>query len=170
MGINFVAIVWGVYFGICCRNTGKVEFLQLQEWREKRQLGLWSGWNSSLQTDPAVNLRLNFWVVCNLKLIVTWDVQRVGIRMCVFFPPLLSAGFELNFHGVWPVLATAGGEGTEGLSSSYFWSGTTVENKAWVFQRGKCMSLFQCNLFVFLSVITIFALGEVVGPGTLSPA
>lgn len=61
--------------------------------RAKRQLGLWSGWNSSLQTDPAVNLRLNFWVVCNLKLIVTWDVQRVGIRMCVFFPPLLSAEF-----------------------------------------------------------------------------
>jgi len=110
--------------------------------------------------------------VCNLKLIVTWDIRRVKTKMWASSPLYLPARFELDlcepFPEQWKVqchrapLATASCGGWR-AGTSYFWSSTVVGNMAWVFQSGQVHVSFQCNLFVFLSVITIFALSEVSG-------
>lgn len=110
--------------------------------------------------------------MCNLKLIVTWYIHRVETKTCVSSPPFLPARFELYFcepfqeqwkvQCHWAPLAAASC-GSWRAGTGYFWSSTVVGNTAWVFQSGQVHVSFQCNLFVFLSVITIFALSEASG-------
>lgn len=89
----------------------------------------------------------------NLKLIVTWDVHRVGLRMCVI-PP--SDGWVwAEFSWAVPCAGPPGPPGCQqwghwGLEQQLFLKQCMVENKAWILQRGKVhVSFFSVIYFYF---------------------
>lgn len=101
-------MVWRTCLGICCRDTGKVEFWEVlnDTWKEV-VARVASSWNSNLQTDAAVNIHLNLQLSCeqfktNCYLRCT---QSDPMNVCPS-PPFWWLGLSWIFMGSALCLAT----------------------------------------------------------------
>lgn len=139
--MRFVLMVWRTCLGICCRDTGKVEFWEVlnDTWKEV-VARVASSWNSSLQTDAAVNIHLNLQLSCeqfktNCYLRCT---QSDPMNVCPSPPSdgWVWAEFSWALPCAWPPGPTGCQQwGHRGLEQQLFLK--QWENKAWILQRGK---------------------------------